>query len=457
MRQNRLRLLLSAVAFGAQNVCYAESDAERLLSRVRNQVLALRVFGEKAPTAQFPQGEPPIWGTGFVVGPLASAPDGKQRIITAAHVVQKDDMWAKKGGGPTRTIYPWVLGQVGRMQIEGFRGVSINSTNDIAQVYGPRKLDPVAIQRDKLTADERYFVVSWGLDENWGEPTEEPYVKEIKLVTPTIGDPPIEPGLVLVEIVGGQESAYFKQSESGSPVFNLSGHAVGIMIRERVDATSGLATRGIALPFATVAAWLDGVRQAPVSEPAPLTSKNLIASGGYYGYPSNGYYGYPRGGYWGSPPSGYYRIPAVRLSDHRLAGGCVFLGKFSVRNRNPSSDQVLANAPFGLRFLRKVIALFPKAVPDEVLDQDAVLKKQLAEPELVSIPPRGGVNVRAFCPDVVPMPKRTNNWERNAYYGPVIARADQLFQIRIQRVQRQAYLQDFFYWGEIESVSVGAR
>src|SRR5262249_12483999 len=155
---------------------------------------------------------------------------------------------------------PWVLESMGRVQMEGFRGVALHDSSDIAQVYGPRNVKPVALVAAALSTTERYFVVSWGFDETYGEPTEEPYVKEIKVINPAANDPPVEPGLALVEIVPGQQNAYFKQSESGSPVFNAAGEAVGIMIRERVDVASGLANRGIALPFATVSDWLDGVR-----------------------------------------------------------------------------------------------------------------------------------------------------------------------------------------------------
>jgi len=426
MGQIGLRLLLTIVAL-PPTFCYAQSDAERLLSKVRNRVVALRVWGDKAPTAQFPQGEPPIWGTGFVVGPPGSKADEKERIITAGHVVQKNDMWAKKGGGPARTVYPWILGQAGRTQIEGFRGVLVHATSDIAQVYGPRNLEPVVIKTDALNNNERYFVVSWSFDDVWGEPTEEPYVKEIKVVTPTSSDPPIEPGLALVEVVKGQQNAYFKESESGSPVFNVSGQAVGIMIRERVDETSGLAARGIALPFAEVAAWLDEVRQMPVREPAPVILADVLPMGAQEG------------------------------SFTANIGGCVFLGKYSALNQNPVSDQVSKDAPVGIPYLKRFINLFPEAIPDRVSDQDAVLTKRLPESELVSIPQGGGLNIRAHCPNVVPKPKRANDWERNAYYGPIIAVADDQFRIRIKLVQRQAYLEDFFYWGEIESVSVRAR
>jgi hypothetical protein len=92
-----------------------------------------------------------------------------------------------------------------------------------------------------------------------------------------------------------------------------------------------------------------------------------------------------------------------------------------------------------------------------VSDQDAVLLKKLPEPELLSIPQGGGVNIRAHCPNVVPKPKRANDWERNAYYGPILARADGSFQIRINLVQRQAYLADFFYWGVVDKVSTASQ
>ncbi len=423
MGPRRLALLLAMAGLGSPGTCLAQSEAERLLSMVRYQVFALRVFGDSAPTAQFPKGEPPIWGTGFVVGPQGFDINGKQRIITAGHVVQKDDMWAQRGGGPARTVYPWVLGQAGRTEIEGFRGVVVHPTSDIAQVYGPRQLRPVVIQPVVPSPNQKYFVVSWGLDDAWGAPTEEPYVKEIKVIAPTASDPPVEPGLTLVEVAPGQRSAFFKQSESGSPVFNMSGQAVGIMIRERVDATTGLATRGIALPFVAVAKWLEDIRQDPVNEPRPLflatiddanVRKNLLTS---------------------------------------ITGSCVFLGKYSARNRDPNSDQALQDAPVGIPFLKKVINLFPEVEPRRVSDQNAVQVSKLPEPELLSIPPRGAVNIRSHCPNVVPKPRRTNDWERNAYYGPVIARADSRFQIRIRQAQRQAYLEDFFYWGEVENLS----
>jgi len=199
------------------------------------------------------------------------------------------------------------------------------------------------------------------------------------------------------------------------------------MIRERVDETSGLAARGIALPFAEVAAWLDEVRQMPVREPAPVILADVLPMGAQEG------------------------------SFTANIGGCVFLGKYSALNQNPVSDQVSKDAPVGIPYLKRFINLFPEAIPDRVSDQDAVLTKRLPESELVSIPQGGGLNIRAHCPNVVPKPKRANDWERNAYYGPIIAVADDQFRIRIKLVQRQAYLEDFFYWGEIESVSVRAR
>jgi hypothetical protein len=420
----RRTLLFVIVALLSTGICRAQSDTDRLLSKARNQVVALRVYGDIAPTAQFPKGEPPIWGTGFVVGPLDAKVDGKQRIITAGHVVQKDEMWAMRGGGPARTVYPWVLGQAGRTQIEGFRGVMVHSASDIAQVQGPRKLEPVVIRSEALEASKRYFVVSWGLDDAWGEPTEEPYIKEVKVVAQTPSDPPVEAGLALVEVVNGQKVGIFKESESGSPVFNLAGEAVAIMIRKRVDASSGLATRGIALPFAELKTWLDGVRKDPVKEPL-LVDLSIPKDA----------------------------LPPSEDDFASAKGGCVFLGKYSARNKVPDSIQARSNAPVGVDFLRKVVNLFPEANPDRVLDRDAVVTKEFSTSVLVSVVGSGAVNIRGHCPNVVPKPRRAKDWERKAYYGPIIARADRSVQFRIKAVQRQAYLEDFFYWGQVERVS----
>jgi hypothetical protein len=419
-------LLLAITVVTASGLAHAETDADRLLGKVRNQVVALRVFGEAADAAHFPPKQPPIWGTGFVIGPPAANINEKRRIITAGHVVQKDDMWKRRGSGPSRTVFPTVLGAAGRIQVEGFRGVVLNDNSDIAQVYGPRNIEPVTVAAAALSASERYFVVSWGVDDAWGEPTEEPYVKEIKVVNPAANDPPVEPGLALVEIVPGQQSAFFKQSESGSPVFNMAGEAVGIMIRERIDAGSNLAVRGIALPFETVSQWLDVIRQQPVNEPGPIVLREELQL------------------HASRNPQAV--IPAFKSV---VDEGCVFLGKYSARNRDQNT---MADAPMGTPFLKRMIELFPEAAPDQVSDQNAVTTRQLPESQTVLIPANGAVNVRAYCPNVVPKARRTNQWERVAYYGPVIARADGGFAVRVKRVQRQAYLQDFFYWGEIDGV-----
>jgi hypothetical protein len=265
------------------------------------------------------------------------------------------------------------------------------------------------------------------LDDTWGEPTEEPYIKEVKVVAPTAGDPPMDAGLTLVEIVPGQSDAFFRQSESGSPIFDAAGQAVAIMIKERIDPATGVAKRGIALPFVTVSGWLDGVRQSPVNEPFLVAFKEIAD------------------------------VDRRKTLLTRVAGGCVFLGKYTARNLEPNSERALADAPVGISYLKKVVGYFPEEAPESVSDNDAVLIRQMKEPELLSIPPRGGVNIRAQCPEVVPKPKRANERERRAYYGPVVASADSRFQIRIGQVQRQAYLDDFFYWGVVESVSEPAR
>jgi hypothetical protein len=299
----------------------------------------------------------------------------------------------------------------------------LHETSDIAQVYGAGNLQPIVIQPVALSTSERYFVVCWGLDDAWGEPTEEPYVKEIKVTAPIGSDPPLEPGMALVEVMAGQRDEFFKPSESGSPVFNMFGQAVGIMIRGWVDATSGLATRGIVLPFVTVAKWLDGVREAPVNEPVTATLPDAVF--------------------------GDAELKKILPS---FTGGCVFLGKYSAQNLEPNGVSVLEHAPIGVPYLKRVISFFPEEVPSRVSDENAVLVKQLPEPELLPILP-GVVNIRAHCPNVVTKPKRAKAWERNAYYSPVIAQLRSPMRIHIKLVQRQAYLEDFFYWGVVESIS----
>lgn len=427
MKRLTCSILAVSTLLGTSASCLGETDAERVLNKVRDRVVALRVFGDKAPMADFPQGAPPIWGTGFVIGPLGTNVMDRQRIVTAGHVVQKDAMWAKRGKSPVRTVFPWVLGQAGRVQVEGFRGVTVHDSRDIAQVVGPRGMTPILVQPAPMTADARYFVVSWGLDDNWGQPTEEPYVKEIRLANPAAGDPPLEDGSVLVEIVPGQQFARFKQSESGSPVIDINGFVVAIMIKERVDPATDVSTRGVALPFAVVQTWLDGIEQKAMLEPTKVTISNI-------GDPNT------RSDYLASLP-----------------GACVFLGKHSARFVEPGSDRALADAPAGIALLRRVAGLFPETAPDRVTDENADLARALPEPEFLAIAPNGAVNVRAHCPNVVAKPRRKENWERIAYYGTILATADSRLRIRVRQVQRQAYLQDFFYWGLIESVTDNTR
>jgi hypothetical protein len=416
----------------ASDICIGQTDADRILAQVRNQIVALRVFGDRAPTANFPKGEPPIWGTGFVVGPIGADINNRQRIVTAAHVVQKDEMWAKRGFGPARTVFPWVLGQSGRSQMEGFRGVALHVTHDIAHVTGPRNMSTLLVQHVPLAATGRYFVVSWGLDDAWGEPTEEPYVKEIKLVLPAPADPPLENGLVLVEVLPGQKSTFFKQSESGSPVLDVNGYAVGIMIRARVDVATGVATRGVALPFSSIGrSWLEGLDPvASLNEPNKFLLEHVSLSADEQ---------------------------FARGLLQSLTGGCVFLGKYSARDLDPNSEQALVDAPGGIRLLRRVAGLFPEVVPERVLDNDAVVSIQLPEPEELMIAPRGTVDIRAHCPDVVAKPKRREGWERNAYYGVILQTVGSSFGIRVRQVSRQAYSKDFFYWALVDPSSALSR
>src|SRR5262249_8629740 len=128
------------------------------------------------------------------------------------------------------------------------------------QVVGPRNMSPLKTNTNQLSAGQRYFVVSWGLDDNFGIPAEEPYIKEVKYVDPANVVPAVARGLVLLEALPDQPNGEFKQSESGSPVFDINGDAVALVVQERRDLTTNKAIQALALPLASVRDWLDGMQ-----------------------------------------------------------------------------------------------------------------------------------------------------------------------------------------------------
>src|SRR5262249_18464333 len=73
---------------------------------------------------------------------------------------------------------------------------------------------------------------------------------------------------------------------------------------------------------------------------------------------------------------------------------------------------------------------------------DTIRRTALSFPSLLELLPR----YRECCSF-----KRAEN-----QYLSIDARAGSGFAIRLKLVQRQAYLQDFFYWGQIDSIDTGS-
>lgn len=408
--------IASALAFGAQ------TDADHVMELVRSQIVSLRVWGDKNPQAKWPDNEPPVWGTGFIVPESESESSGRLRILTAAHVVQPDSYWARRGNGVARTIYPRVF-SIGASELEGVRGVIVNPTEDIAQVVALRNVSPLKI-RNGLNTDERYFVASWGLDDAWGGPTEEPYIKEVKYLDSDSAVPAVPAGLALFEALPNQSNHEFKQSESGSPVVDMNGNVLAVVVQERVDLKTGKAVQALAIPLTRVIAWLSGKEQAQLIEPAKVSFTAFNKADA--------------------------TIPYFMDS---LAGSCVFLGKYSARRLSPNSDAAKRDAPLGIETLQSIIRQFPVMNPENVTDEQASISRDLAEPRVVRVAtPDGEVHIRSNCPDVVAKPRRQEPWERIAYYAPVIATVSTAYRVTIQQILQKAYLRDFFYWGVVNKV-----
>ena len=79
----------SAVLLARPPDCAAQTRDD-VMNLVRNNVVSLRVFGERPQFVDTPQ--IPIWGTGFVV-PSAGDASGRLRILTAKNVVDEDAKW----------------------------------------------------------------------------------------------------------------------------------------------------------------------------------------------------------------------------------------------------------------------------------------------------------------------------------------------------------------------------
>lgn len=420
MRDGGMRLQWRATLIAFSLACFsvsahAQVTPDSVLDSVRNSIVSLRVHG--TPRRQQPP-EPPFWGTGVIV-PAAQG-QTRLRILTAGHVVEKDGFWTPTGNGVDRLVFPRVMATGGGTLIEPFRGVVVHDDWDIAQVLGPRNIQAARIASASMTGAERYFVISWGRADNWEGPTEEPYVKEVKVTTAGANDPPVPTGMLLLEVVS-PEPARFKPSESGSPVFDTDGRVIAIVIKERISPSGGFSRQGLAVPLSAISPWLVSAEARPI-EPQPVMIAALATV--------------ERANFVGS-----------------LWNRCVFLGKYSARGLSAEAPRSRADAPFGPAVLQRVVGLFPPEDPREVSDEAATATKELPRLEEFRVPSADrAVNIRSRCPEVLPKPKRTRANERVAYYGASLAVATNKFALWVSKIQRQAYLDDYFYWGVVDKV-----
>jgi hypothetical protein len=408
-----LTLTLAALA-----PAFADSVRDRILQQTRKQVMALRVSGDKSGLEPFAANEPPRYGTGFLARTSLDAQASRYIIITAAHVVRNDRAWAPAGNGLSRSVFPYAELAFGRHELGGYRGVQTNTQRDIAQVSiaEPTDRKPARISASRFDLGKRYFVVSWGDAYNLISTQEEPYIKEVKYLRRSTDNS----GLIEIEALPDQEFKEFKRSESGSPIYDQDLGVVAMLVEELVDNSKGTATVGRALLLSEVTDWLEGAKRVPVREPPPL---RLVA-----------------------PTTAIQQGDFQRLVDN----GCVFIGKFSARGLPDASPQLKELAPFGKSYLSSVIRRFDDKSPDRITDADAYAEVALQDSASITVDRNTEVNFRKGCPTPYPKPERTSPWQRNAFYGPIISvlKGDQT--IKIRKVVRLSYLEDFFYWGVVQ-------
>jgi Trypsin-like peptidase domain len=416
--------LLFMLAFTAPT--FADTIRDRILHETRKQVMALRVWGKTSGLETFDANEPPIYGTGFLAKTALNAQSNRYIILTAAHVVRNDRAWASEGNGSSRLVFPYAELAFGRIELGGYRGVQTHNQRDIAQVAiaEPTDRSPVTISSSRLIPNKRYFVVSWGDAYSQISRQEEPYIKEVKY----LGAAPDNSGLIEIEAIPDQDVKEFKRSESGSPVYDEELRVVAMVVEQLMDNRTGDSRIGRALQLSDVMDWLDNARRLPVKEPPPLRLVGLV------------------------PPG------EVALNvQNSVENGCVFIGKFSARTLPESSPQLKELAPFGKSYLVATIQRFDDRLPDRIADADAYAEVALPESDTIRVDTNTEVNFRKGCPTPVPKPQRTSPWQRNAFYGPVatILRSSQT--IRVRKIVRLSYLEDFFYWGIVQSGSLEQR
>ena len=313
-------------------------DKHQILMDALGKVVHLRVAGQQAPGETF---TPPIHGTGVVIRTTSNDPEKRFRILTAGHVVKADSAWARVGMGRDRDIYITTLGGPGNFEQRAWRGVSVNTQDDIAQVVAtPLTQYSAELRSTPLVKDQEYVVVSWGLDAQQDIPD-----LATAQIVKILGPDPSDARLVRLQ-------ASLVPSESGSPVLDKDGAVVAIVLMREV--IGGQSSVALALPISQVLGWVDQVKQNPVIEPRPQPLDSFLIDVLKWDVDA------------GDKPS-----------------FCVFLGKSSALNQTDAKPE---DAPFGKELLRAI---------KESPSSEALRKRPLRVTREAQ-----SVNLRTHCPEV---------------------------------------------------------
>jgi hypothetical protein len=384
----------------AARAATVDADGLRIFDDAKGEVVRLVVGGTARDSVAF---KPPVYGTGFFVG----IPTGELRIFTAAHVVRPDEDWAPLGAKRVnRDVTHIADTDSGNLRFEPVTAVTYQTATDVAQIgLGRRSRKTARLKAVAFATAEPYFVMSWGRNSDGGGFPDQPYIRRVRYLGPDT----VEARLYQFQVDDPKEG--FIETESGSPVMDMDGNVVGMIVR-RVradDATdSGRSQIGLAVPTSAMNLWLSSPVLVSALEPAILKLQSLSINAEL----------------------------APALSN--MSGLCVFLGKRSAKFQNADTQPRAADAPFGVSFLRTV-------------DENPANPALLTEPISVSTKAEA-VNVRTRCPDIVQRPNTTDRKDRIAFYGAAYAQLTPDFDVRLKEVRKLDYLEDYFYWGVIEGV-----